>query len=93
MSDLTDTCYGCNQKLPPQTGAERPVAAWTDGKGYVTTSKTIAEHHAANGEPMAPIVQPVAQPLTDEQIKAMWAQYCGYSGGILDFARAIRDVK
>ena len=31
--------------------------------------------------------------LTDEQIKSMWAQYCSYPGGILDFARAIRDVK
>ena len=31
--------------------------------------------------------------LTDEQIKYMWAQYCSYPGGILDFARAIRDVK
>ena len=40
-----------------------------------------------------------AQPLTDEQIKSMWQQYCGYPGGILDFARAIeathgiREVK
>jgi hypothetical protein len=31
--------------------------------------------------------------LTDEQIKSMWAQYCSYPGGILDFARAIREVK
>lgn len=30
-----------------------------------------------------------AQPLTDEQIKSMWQQYCGYPGGIIDFARAI----
>jgi hypothetical protein len=31
--------------------------------------------------------------LTDEQIKYMWAQYCSYPGGILDFARAIREAK
>ena len=31
--------------------------------------------------------------LMDEQIKYMWAQYCSYPGGILDFARAIREVK
>lgn len=30
--------------------------------------------------------------LTDEQIKYMWAQYCSYPGGILDFARAIREA-
>lgn len=56
----------------------QPVAAWTDGKGYVTTSKTIAEHHAANGEPMTPIAPPVAAPpLTDEQIWFLWASENG----------------
>ena len=33
-----------------------------------------------------------AQPLSDAQIKALWAQYCGYPGGILDFARAIESA-
>lgn len=30
--------------------------AWADGKGYVTQNKTIAEHHAANGEQMMELV-------------------------------------
>ena len=49
----------------------------------MTTVKESLTHQSA---------QPVA-PLTDDQIKSMWAQYCGYPGGILDFARAVREVK
>jgi hypothetical protein len=58
------------ESLTPQSA--QPVAAWTDGKGYVTTSQTIAEHHAANGEPMTPIAPPVAaQPMTDDEYERM----------------------
>ncbi len=52
--------------------------------GYCTGRTDLLKEQSA---------QPVAQPLTDDQIKSMWAQYCGYPGGILDFARAVRGVK
>ena len=47
-------CLDCQ---PRGASDECPDAtAWTDGKGYATTSKTIAEHHAADGEQMMELV-------------------------------------
>ena len=37
--------------------------------------------------------QPVASvPLTDKKLKDMWLRYCGYPGGIFDFARAVETT-
>lgn len=59
--------------------------------GYCTGRTDLLKEQSA--QPVAPQDHiPDAgemAPLTDGQIKTMWAQYCGYPGGILDFAKAI----
>ena len=36
-----------------------------------------------------PSASPKSQPLTDEKLRAMWANYAPIVGGVLEFARAI----
>ena len=77
----------------------KPVAYITDTHQgpMVWTPEMYGEAcmYCDDGEFPVPLYTQPAQMriLTDEQIKYMWAQYCSYPGGILDFARAIREVK
>ena len=85
--------------LAQQGEQAKPVAYITDTEQgpMVWTPEMYGEActYCDDGEFPVPLYTQPAQMriLTDEQIKSMWAQYCSYPGGILDFARAIRDVK
>ena len=39
-----------------------------------------------------PSASPKLQPLTDEKLRAMWANYAPIVGGVLEFARAIEKA-
>ena len=85
--------------LAQQGEQAKPVAYITDTHQgpMVWTPEMYGEAcmYCDDGEFPVPLYTQPAQMriLTDEQIKYMWAQYCSYPGGILDFARAIREVK
>lgn len=85
--------------LAQQGEQAKPVAYITDTHQgpMVWTPEMYGEAcmYCDDGEFPVPLYTQPAQMriLTDEQIKYMWAQYCSYPGGILDFARAIREAK
>ena len=75
-----------------QKDEQEPVA-WVDVKD---THRGPYEFHGIDYMPEGKhplyIAPPKRQPLTDEKLRAMWANYAPIVGGVLEFARAIEKA-
>jgi hypothetical protein len=83
------------QSLDPVKGAPH---AWMIQGSHATWKGEFAEQDAkaeakrCGGTCYAyPLYAHPQRELSDEEIKSMWQQYCGYPGGIFDFARAVLE--
>ena len=93
----------CRAALEPTNKQQRSImessqdtnnpVAWVDVKD---THRGPYEFHGIDYMPEGKhplyIAPPKRQPLTDEKLRAMWANYAPIVGGVLEFARAIEKA-
>ena len=106
LQSVLNGCYGTTaamdvfeavqmlQSLEPVKG--KPVAwGMPDANGNIVDTITeldrVGDMTKWAEQYSTPLYTHPQRELSDEEIKSMWQQYCGYPGGIFDFARAVLE--